>query len=451
MLTIPAGGLAAPPRLDAAREVFAHREPTLYAAGATRAWSTNLGLRLTTQIRSYHLLDEYLYAIGSDGAVRSIRADTGEFVWTREVTRPGAKPWRPTAYESLGVRAAVFTRLDDVVFLDPATGFQVGSPEDEREGPEVEPLGPVRLQSSPIAPVAVSPSSVFAAAPGRRLHCYNIEDNLATWWRDWPDLLETAPVYVGQQNMVVAADRSGTLIGLGSGGGEQLFKTTLVGRPVGWITVNGDSVYVATDAVRLYEVGLADGAVTLEYRLPGLPEGGPVVAGQSVYQAIAEGGVQRVGRELEWRNWFIPDAKGFLAMWGDRALLSARDGGWLVVEGPSGEVVGRVSLPPELAGIPNPRTEAVLMGTPRGEVRCYRPVGAPPLTAEAFRAKPATAAQPAETGEEEAAEPVADAGSEEEKGEEEASEAEDTSSAAQPDRSEMTPEEKLLADPLRSD
>ena len=95
-------------------------------AGARLAWQVALPLKFTTSIRSCHLVDEYLYAIGTDGRVRAVRADTGEHVWTRRITQPGVGLWSPTAYRSFDVNAVVFTRGDEVLFLDPATGLEVG-------------------------------------------------------------------------------------------------------------------------------------------------------------------------------------------------------------------------------------------------------------------------------------------------------------------------------------
>ena len=411
----------------------------LARAGARLAWQVALPLKFTTSIRSYHLVDEYLYAIGTDGRVRAVRADTGEHVWTMRITEPGTGLWPPTAYRSFDVNAVVFTLGDDVLFLAPATGLEVGAAgRNDQDGRPVRRIGPVRLASASVASVAVSPDYVFATSPGQRVGRYDIKNSYRGWQVGTPALLRLAPVYLGQYDLLLVTDVGGTLAGIDADDGERVFSRQLKGEPVGWLTADEEAVYVATTEPRLYALHAETGQVQLEYRLPGRPAGGPIVTETSVYQATVNGGVQRVGKEPDWKNWVVPEARQFLAEWPHRVVLLRTDGKIALVRRRPpqvGETLEVLDVGAVAHAVSNPRTDVVIVATSRGEIRGLRPLGAEPLTPADFRPPPPPPPPSPVTPEPEA-----------EVAEEEA----ETEEPAEPTRPRLTPEESLLVDPLRS-
>ncbi len=441
-LALLAGLLAASaaPGSAAARRPGGYYGP-LARAGARLAWRTPLPLKCTGAIRSYRLLDEYLYAIGADGKVWAIRADTGERVWTRRLARPEEKLWPPTAYRSPDLRAVVFTSLDKAVFLDPATGLEIEKTDQDDQGePRTRTMGPVRLRSATLASVAASPEHVFAIAPNNRVRRYDIADSYESWQMETPGRVRLAPVFLARYDLLLVADTGGQVAGVSGADRTRKFTRQLQGEPVGWLAADHEAVCVATSEPRLYTVDLATGQVQLEYRLPGRPTGGPVVTETSVYQATRHG-LQRVGKKQEFPNWLAPEAKCFLAEWPRRVVLLRSDGKIDLVRRETGESLDLVDLGQEkFDGAGNPWNDAVILASPQGEIWCLRPIGAGPLTPADFR-------PPAPEMPEAKDEPaVVDEGT---TVKEESAEAPPEEEPAEKEGPRMTLEERLIADPLR--
>ena len=81
-------GAVGPGAAEAAAPLGPWRPEQMALAGARIAWQVHLPMGYTTSIKSYHLVDGYLYGLGTDGYVRAIRADTGEYVWTQKLAEP---------------------------------------------------------------------------------------------------------------------------------------------------------------------------------------------------------------------------------------------------------------------------------------------------------------------------------------------------------------------------
>jgi len=412
----------------------------LAAAGARLAWRVPLALPFTASIRSYHLVDEYLYAIGSDGVVRSIRADTGQHLWTRQLVDAGETLWPPTAYHSAELGAVVFTRLLNVLLLDPATGSdRENRDQNGRAGSrERKIVRGLRLKDPTSASVAVSAEKLFAVSIGRRLQSYDITTGDPSWRAATPATVRLAPLYLSDGDQLLVADEGGLIVGIDATTKARQFARQLHGEPTGWLAADAKAVYVATSEPRLYALDRAKGETLLEHHLPGRPLGGPAVTAKSVYQALVGGGLQRVSLDPQSKGWLAPHGKRFLAEWPDRAVLLSTDGRIVFVEPNTGKSLAVLDLGDVADGVSNVFTDAVMVASSRGEVRCIRPIGARALTGADFRPPPTQAPKSVEQG------PTA----------EEAGGAGQTAGAAGEPAEQaaprMTLEERILADPLRS-
>lgn len=419
------------------------------AAGVRQAWQVLVPLNNVNHIRSWWLVDEYLYAFGTDGKVRAIGAATGEHLWTLPLVEPLASISPPVSYHTDGVRGVVFTVRDIALFLNPATGTTLTRPQVVEGGKtELRPVGPVHLWSGSINSVAVVEDTIFQAAPRKRIRKYSISRDIQTFQVGVDAEIMVAPLYVPSRDVVLMADANGTVGAVPSREREAVFTAELRGSPIGWLAADEHAAYVVTDEPRLHVLDLATGQEMLEgypqgYVLPAMPAGGPVVTKDSVYVALQKGGVQRVGKELKWPNWVVPDARLFLAEWPGRVVLQRNDGRVMFVRPETGEPLGHIDPGKGFDGISNPRNEAVILTSARGEARCLRPADAGPLTAASFQpvtsrpasAPAAVAAAPEESPAEETEKP-----------------AEETTAAApaQETGPKLSPIEALIADPLKS-
>jgi hypothetical protein len=312
------------------------------------------------------------------------------------------------------------------------------------------------MLSGPVSSVAVTEDYVFQAAPRKRIRKYSIERDIQTFQVGIDGEITLAPVYLPERDLLLMADRDGTVAGVVAKTHETVFSAKLKGQPIGWLAADENAVYVVTTEPRLHVLDLNDGHERLEgypqgYLLPSGPRGAAVVTKDSVFVALEKGGLQRVGKELKWPNWVSPEACRFLAGWPDRLVLQRNDGQLMFVRPETGEIRTVIDVGKGFEGLSNTRNDAVILASPRGDVRCLRPVEAAPLTAASFRpvaSQPASApaAEPAV-----AAAPDTEAKPEEEKPAEEQPAAEGTPAAAPAETGpKLSPIEALVADPLKS-
>lgn len=366
-------GLAARPDPDTA---------PVSRVGAQLAWSLSLPLRQTAAIRSYHLLNEYLYAIGTDGAVRCARADNGAFLWNLQVTRAGETLWPPQTYtDPKDGEMLVFVSLNEALFVRSENGSEVRR---------------VRLRSPSAAPPAFASNNVFIPSIDRQLIAYNIQENHVRWRIGTSGPLLLQPLYLPEDDTVVFADLSGRIAAADGTSKVKRFARQLEGEPKGSLAADASAVYVSTsgDVPMLHAMGREKGETLWEYRLEGRPQGGPVVTKSAVYQAVMDGGVHRVGLNQDHPNWYLKTARKFLAEWPHRVVLLMQDGSIGFVEIESGRPASGTALRDLRDGISNVYNDAAIVASARGELRCIRPADGRRLTPEDF-GHPAT--QPAAT------------------------------------------------------
>jgi len=459
MAAVAVLALAALPSWSLAAAALQGRTPDSWsAAGVRQVWQTAVPLRHVDNIRAWHLVDAYLYAAGSDGAVRAFSAETGRHLWTQAMVEPLSTLLPPTVYQDDDVRAMVFTIRDRVIFLDPATGSQLHRSHIVEGGKtEVRPVGPVHLWAGPLSSVVAAGDSVFQAAPRKRIRRYSISRGIQTYQVGADEDILLAPLCLPERDLLTLADDDGTVAATDINSRETVFTVELYARPVGWIVADHSALYVVTDAPRLHVLDLSNGKERLEgyprgYLLPAMPVGGASVTKDSIYVTLEGGKLQRVGKELKWPNWTATGVRRFLAEWTDRVALLTEEGRIRFVRPETGETLTTIEPPgPGFDGVSNPLNDAIFLTSARGEVRCLRPANATPLKEADFRR---VTTRPAGAPTEETAvavtpEPVPAAEGETTSEEQPAGE---ETAVTPPEETgpKLSPIEALIADPLKS-
>ncbi|GMU24769.1 MAG: hypothetical protein AMXMBFR13_48410 [Phycisphaerae bacterium] len=364
--SLPAATLQEPPA--------ALRPPELPSVSPRLWWSTTLNLRSIERIQDYALVDGYIYALSTDGILHCLRADSGQVRWTRKVFDVQGVFYPPTACHFGENRAVVLTLAAAVVILDPETGSE---------------LKRIKLQGASSASAAVSEEAVFAAEANRRLRKYLLEDNYAPWQVMGNGPLEVGPLYLADLDVVVCGDSSGLVRGLLARDRALVFTQQFGGRPRGAIIDDYKALYLSTSDLMLHVLSRRTGNILWQYRLPRPPAGAPVVTETSVFQALVDGGVQRIGLERVKPNWLAADAVKFLAEWPQRVVVLCKDGRVALIDPGTGQPAEMLDVGELADGISNPMTDFVFLANPSGQVRCFRPAGATPTTLPAFQV-PAT-------------------------------------------------------------
>ena len=178
--------------------------------GGRFAWQVVLPVNFVTSIEAWHLVDHTLYAAGSDGRVRAVDATTGERVWSRRLATPGTRIWPPVSYRSPEATGVVFTLLDEVVVVSPATGVALSWQEIDAEHPDAAPivhqLDPVELPAGTMAAAAAGAGQVFSLSPKRRIvHLDLCRPDLHERYLSTPSRMDLAPVYVPEIDLLLVA------------------------------------------------------------------------------------------------------------------------------------------------------------------------------------------------------------------------------------------------------
>ncbi|UCD28058.1 MAG: PQQ-binding-like beta-propeller repeat protein [Planctomycetota bacterium] len=357
-------------------------EPQMYdqlaLAGARIAWRVTLPLRMTASIKSYHLVEGYIYAIGVDGKVRTVRADTGDHIWTKPLAEPFETLWPPVSYHDSEMDAVVFTRIGDVLFLDSKTG---------------EELKRYKLRAPTVGAVAVSGDTIYAAVVGARVYNYSISRQIPLWQLSTTAPINLAPICKSDQadkDQLFVADSKGQVASVSGETKKLRFAQKIDGEPRGWLTTDTDRLYVATADGSLHVLDRRTGdPIRRSIHLSKPPDGGPVVTADAVYQAVEGGGLYRLPLKSDSSVRFDARSKRFLADWPHHIVQLRTDGKIALVNRRAGKESVVLDIGEVADGISNLWNEAVIVYSAQGELRCLQPIGSKSLTLADF--KPAKA------------------------------------------------------------
>lgn len=400
------------------------------------AWRTHLPLRHVDSIRSYHLVGGYLYAMGSDNTVHAVRPDTGDYLWSLKLADELQTLWPPTAHRGPDGDDAVFTLLSEVLVLSPETGHIKKH---------------YALHSTTNTCALITDTHLFEIANLGRIYCLQTPSGKNLWQMAGQKPITIPPMYLPSWDAILFADMGGNLVAISSDK-THIFTRNLKATPIGWLTIADRVIYAATNDMMLWAVDAKRGTPLWKYRLAGDPAGGPVVTRHSIYQATSQNGIHRIGipanlprgvtgeptatapgneeqptataPEMDTNatdvatasapaqkiplpvtpNWRDAEARCFLAEWPEGIALLRKDGKITLIDPGTGSPMEMLDAGPTVNGVSNPYNDAIILTTPQGEIRCIRPVKAPPLQLANFqppefarKAMAATAAIPTAT------------------------------------------------------
>ncbi|MHC4441084.1 MAG: outer membrane protein assembly factor BamB family protein [Planctomycetota bacterium] len=341
----------------------------LVNAGARIAWKTSLPLRFTDSIKSYHLIDQYLYALGTDGNLRGIRAHTGQHIWTKPIAKPLETIYPPMSYHTKDMHALAITRLTDVLILDPETADQ---------------LKRYNFHTPTPATVAITDDNIYAAAMGSRIFKYSISNKTALWQLSTTGPIQLAPLIIKDQLYI--ADSKGMVACIIGESKERLFSKKLDGQPRGWLAADEKILYVATADGTLHFLDRHTGLpVRRSLQLKAPPLGGTVITKNAAYQAIEGGGLYQVPLTHGKQILFYPDGRRFLADWPHHTVMLQENGKIALISRLTGKKATTIDVGQVADGISNLRNQAVIVYSARGQINCLLPIGSKPLTPDDFK------------------------------------------------------------------
>ncbi len=342
---------------------------------AHSVWQIQLPSSPIMQFSSFSLVHGRIYGLGSDGAVVALRADNGEVSWIHKLAEEFDTIHEPMIYHSQSEDMAVFGLLDSVLLLDPKIGTRLM----EMKAPK-----PI------MAPVCMAANRVFLILPGGHMAACRLKDGYVLWRVSFDGVMSVPPVYVQEADAVIAVDEVGLVAGVQNADRTEhrvLFKQNLRSKPSGEPTVEGNMIYLSTENQTLHAIDVypanpdvRPGLIAWQYRLAKSPVGSPILTKSAIYQATIDGGLQRLAKVPgDFKGWFAPEARQFLAEWPQGVLVVQTDGSLGLLDKDSGKRLAAMDPGPFDQAISNPLNDAVYLTTRRGLVRCLQPAGARPL------------------------------------------------------------------------
>ncbi|NLX13151.1 MAG: PQQ-binding-like beta-propeller repeat protein [Phycisphaerales bacterium] len=368
----------------------------LAQAGVQLAWQISLPLAHSVSIRSYHLMEENIYALASDGKVHCVRADIGRYRWVCQVVGKTDTLWPPVLYpaswgDELGGAAVGFTRIHDVVFFSTVGGIKVGTR---------------RTQAVNKAAAVMGPNAIYTIELDKCVGKYNIEERYLDWQIRSNDLLQISPLYLADQGQLVFVDEGGRVASADGDDKEEIFDQRVDGRPCGWLAGDAEGIYLVTDQNLFYHLDRRTGEALGKYYLMAAPDGGPVVKDEHIYQAMAPRGVVQINKARQAIGWRIDQARRFLAEWPRQVVLLNTNHQLVFVDPLSGKVERLTDLGEPCDGISNTVNDAVFITTRGGTIRCLRPLGSEPLTAADFATRTTALMETHDNSLDESSEPI---------------------------------------------
>lgn len=327
--------------------------------GTRLAWRTAIPLRNVDRLSGCHLLDGILYATGSDGYVHALKASTGQILWSRPMAKPPTSFHPPFPFYSPEFYGVGFTLSDAVVILDPQTGSEYKR---------------IALEKGATATATSMGDTIFAAEAGRHVAAYELKDNYQRWHILTEGPISVPPIFLNDLQTVFIADGSGLMAMVWASDKEEVYVRRLGAEPQGWVGMTDRHFIISTSDNFVRGIEKLTGETAWQFRLPGKPEGGPLVVNGSVYQKVAGGGVQRISQDVDRPIWFQPDAARFLAEWDGQAVLLMTDGRITVIDPASGQPAGYIDDAKALGGVSNTANGALIVTSPSGEIRCLQPL-----------------------------------------------------------------------------
>lgn len=354
------------------------------------AWQLNLPSSQTLRYTTYHLLDGRIYAIGTDGTVASVQANNGHIVWMRRLADEGDELWPPATYHSSKEDAVGFTRLHDLLLVDPKNGL---------------PTHTLKAVKPNVGPASFSPGHAYLATAGAHLAAYRLKDEYIYWRASFDATLSIPLIYVPALDLVAAVDDGGLVAGLDAEDRAKkrvIFKQKLCSRPRGWLAVDGSMLYLSTDNQLLHAIAMGptgekkkQGEIVWQYRLAKNPEGGPILTETAIYQATIGGGLHRIPKfPGEFKAWYAPDAQRFMADWPQGIVVLTNDAKLALIRDDPAKLTIIADVRGFATGISNTMNDAIFLTTPEGTIRCLRPANATPLKLANFI--PISSSAPAE-------------------------------------------------------
>lgn len=342
-------------RVDAAGPLVTQGEAARH--GLERAWYAQIPLDpARSRVSSWFLYFDRLYGVTDSGIATALDAETGAQLWSRQIGKPGAPSFGPSANEKyLGIVSGVKLYL-----LDRHDGRIVWSRV---------------LGSAPSSGPALSMGYAYVALITGRIEGYQLDDPATQpWYYQSKGRTFLRPTVTGRvvswptsagYLYVSRAEKPGVLFRLQT-------KDDIVTSPA----QQEPYIYIASLDGYLYCMHELTGDELWRYSTGYSIHSSPAIVGETAYVASFEPALHAVDAATGKERWTATGASHFAALGKERVYASDSYGTLLVLDGKTGNRLGRLNVAEGLSTLVNDQSDRLFLVNDRGLAQCLREIGA---------------------------------------------------------------------------
>ncbi len=318
-------------------------------------WQNKFPFDETDQLKQLEVVGGRIYGFSRSNYLVGLNRENGSAVFIRNVAPPGLPIYGLAEYGGM-LYSVVGNQL---VELNPDSGAEISSE---------------RLNfSGTCAPAARNSSHYFIAGRDKRLHALRADDKVQIYEVAAQSDTEITSIVVTCEDLPVFSSKVGEVVCISSDGRNVRWQFQAGGGIVGKLAWDKDSLYFASDDTKVYKISSDKGKLLWMYRTEGIPDRGPRVTKQVVYQYVRGKGLVAIDKNTGDEIWILTNGIDLLAEDEDKAYILADGGQVILMDNSKGKQLGAVTIDGASMYAVNSTDSKIYVADGEGRIACLMP------------------------------------------------------------------------------
>lgn len=325
----------------------------LRAANLEVVWQNKLPIKKDESLSRLISLGDRIYGLSDRNYIVSLSKEDGNPIFGR--------PLALSTFPVLGMGLydnSLFTIIGNkLIEINPDSGKEESN---------------IALAMNVACPAARNNSCYYIASTNRRLYALRAKDNVK--------IFEVAaendsPItsIIAEENFVIFATDAGNVVNLSATRPLQHWQFKAAGGVLDPIVKDGDSLFVSSKDMSVYKVDIATGQLVWKYATGTIPDAGPVVGKNVVYQNLRVNGLVAIDKRDGKLIWQLPKGIDVLAESGTKAYVLTRTGRLVVMDNSKAEQLYSINFAGVSKYITNVEDSRIYIADDTGRIACLRP------------------------------------------------------------------------------
>ncbi len=231
-----------------------------------------------------------------------------------------------------------------------------------------------RLEFGPVCPAARNESYFYIAGADGRVHTLRSDNKLQVFEAAAPADSAITSI-VADPNFAVFGTDAGDVISITPDRAKLLWKFKAGDAIVAPIVKAGNSLFVASKDTYVYKLNTEVGSNAVwKYRAGGIPDRGPRVTQDVVYQYVRSKGLTAISRKGGKAMWRLGEGRDLLAQWQAKAYVITNKGTLVVMDNNKAKRLYSISCPLVSRYAANTVDSKIYIADKSGLIACLEPV-----------------------------------------------------------------------------